>query len=79
MEQTNEKKVNAFSSKIGLVTGALLVGLGLWMIFMRPDSNKAIAYFMVVYGAFRLGLAVYANFLRKKNTDNTETDFTQES
>ncbi len=70
MENTNEKKVNAFSSKLGLITGALLVALGLWLIFSRPDSNKAIAYFMVVYGAFRLGLAVYANFLRKKRIEN---------
>ncbi|MBK7689914.1 MAG: hypothetical protein IPK62_07560 [Bacteroidetes bacterium] len=78
MDNTNEKKVNAFSSKLGLITGALLVALGLWLIFYRADSNKAIAYFMVIYGAFRLGLAVYANFLRKKRIENAETDFTQE-
>ena len=78
MENNGQRKANVFSSKIGLVTGALLVALGLWMIFYKPDSNKTIAYFMIVYGAFRLGLAVYANFLRKKNTDITHTDYTQE-
>lgn len=78
MENTNEKKVNVFSSKLGLITGALLMALGFWLIFYRTDSNKAIAYFMVVYGAFRLGLAIYANFLRKKREENTDMDFTQE-
>ncbi len=78
MENTNTNRANAFSSKIGLISGALLLALGLWIIFTRPDANKAIAYFMVVYGAFRLGLAIYANFLRKKNADTIESDYKQE-
>jgi uncharacterized membrane protein len=78
MENNVAPKANAFSSKIGLITGALLLGLGLWMLLYKTDANKAIAYFMIVYGAFRLGLAVYANFLRKKSAETTETDFTGE-
>ncbi|MCC7031014.1 MAG: hypothetical protein IT257_11970 [Chitinophagaceae bacterium] len=78
MENNSAPKANAFSSKIGLITGALLLALGVWMLMYKPDANKAIAYFMIVYGAFRLGLAIYANFLRKKSAESTQTDFTQE-
>lgn len=72
MENNNPKKGNVLSSKIGLVTGALLIVLGLWIILMRPESNKTIATIMVVYGTIRLGVAVYANFLRKKTTEEND-------
>ena len=78
MENNGRPNSTTMSTKIGLVTGALLLALGLWMLIYRTNANKTIAYFMVVYGAFRLGLAIYANFLRKKSTDINNTDFTQE-
>lgn len=78
MENKGQQKANVFSSKLGVITGALLMALGLWIVFYKPEANQYIAYFMIVYGAFRLGLAIYANFLRKKDTDITHTDFTQD-
>lgn len=68
----NNKQPNTFSSKIGLISGALLIGLGLWIVFTKPEANQYIAYFMIVYGAFRLGLAAYSNFLRKKQNPNDD-------
>lgn len=78
MENNTQQRASTVSTKIGLVTGALLLILGLWLLFYKTGSNKTIAYFMIVYGAFRLGLAIYANFLRKKSNEINTTDFTQE-
>ncbi len=78
MENNMTQRANTLSTKIGLVTGALLLILGLGLVFFKPDANKTIAYFMVVYGAFRLGLAVYANYLRKKPEANPDTEISEE-
>lgn len=64
----------AISTRIGLITGALLLILGIWLVAFKPDANKPIAYFMIVYGAFRLGLSAYATFLRSKKPNDENTD-----
>ncbi|QLH47295.1 MAG: hypothetical protein HWD58_17730 [Bacteroidota bacterium] len=61
-----------FSRYFGLISGALLLILGLFIILTRPHQNKTLAWFMVIYGTVRLGLAIYTAFLRK-NTPNDPT------
>lgn len=68
MENSNNNPRPTLTSKLGIITGALLLGLGLWIVFTKPEANPYIAYFMIIYGAFRLGLALYSSYLRKKDS-----------
>ncbi|MEZ5047789.1 MAG: hypothetical protein R2831_12455 [Chitinophagaceae bacterium] len=66
-----QKQKIQLSPKIGIFTGALLLGLGLFIIFQKNTNNKGLAYFMVVYGAFRLGLSLYTLY-KNKNINKIE-------
>ncbi len=68
MEQQPPKY--AWTNKLGIFTGALLLALGIFVLLKRPESGKALPVFMVVYGAFRLGMSVYQSYF-KKNTSDT--------
>ncbi len=64
--------------KMGIVTGALLMGLGVFLLWKKdPNVNRTLAIFMTVYGAFRMGMAIYqmknppADTLNDTPTDTT--------
>jgi hypothetical protein len=58
MEQP--KKQPEWMKKMGIVTGALLMGLGAYLLWKNdPNVNRPLAIFMTLYGAFRLGMAIY--------------------
>lgn len=67
MESSQNKKLPLVSSKVGLVTGAILLAIGLWIFFKKPETNKMLPYFMIIYGAFRLGHSAYMLNKHKKN------------
>jgi uncharacterized membrane protein len=58
----------AWSQNLGLLTGTLLLALGIFVLYARPEANKAIPVFMIVYGLFRLCFAIYQLYFKKKNT-----------
>ena len=44
--------------KMGIVTGALLMGLGAFLLWKNdPNVNRPLAIFMTLYGAVRMGMA----------------------
>jgi hypothetical protein len=57
----------AWSTKMGLATGALLLGLGLYVFRPANASSRALPVFMIVYGLFRIGFSSYQLFGKKKN------------
>ena len=70
MEQ--QKKQPEWMKKMGIVTGALLMGLGAFLLWKNdPNVNRPLAIFMTLYGAFRMGMAIY--LMKKTPTDNNNT------
>lgn len=68
MEQ--QKKQPEWMKKMGIVTGALLMGLGAFLLWKNdPNVNRPLAIFMTLYGAFRMGMAIYQ--MKKTPSDNT--------
>ena len=55
------------NSTLGLITGTLLLGLGIYALLTRPEGSKALPVFMAVYGLFRLGFSGYAMYKRKQD------------
>ena len=53
---------------MGLLTGALLLGLGLYAFIKTPANatSRALPIFMITYGLFRLGFSIYQNYFKKK-------------
>ncbi len=71
--EDNSKKFTRNAS-LGLITGTLLLGLGIYALITRPDGGKALPVFMVVYGLFRLGFSGYTMYKRKQNEANEENN-----
>jgi hypothetical protein len=69
MQMEEKSSKYAWSSKMGLATGALLLILGLFIFFTRPANatSRALPVFMIIYGMFRLGFSAYQLFGKKKN------------
>lgn len=67
MEENTTKY--AWSSKMGLITGALLLGLGLYAFIKSPANatSRALPVFMIIYGLFRLGFSIYQTYIKKKH------------
>ncbi|MFZ4754199.1 MAG: hypothetical protein ACOYLG_12710 [Chitinophagaceae bacterium] len=65
MMQNPSPKFNYF----GIISGALLLILGLYIVLSKTHQNKGLAWFLVVYGAFRLGLAIYTIYFRKNKNE----------
>jgi hypothetical protein len=65
--QENTNKYG-WSSKMGLFTGALLLGLGVYAFIKTPANatSRALPVFMITYGLFRLGFSIYQNYFKKK-------------
>ncbi|MBU3677536.1 MAG: hypothetical protein FGM54_10230 [Chitinophagaceae bacterium] len=76
MEQKGQQP--AWMKKMGIVTGALLMGLGGFLLWKKdPNVNRTLAIFMTVYGAFRMGMAIYQMKNPPADTPNeTPTDTT---
>lgn len=71
MEQPKQQP--NWMKKMGIVTGALLMGLGAFLLWKNdPNVNRPLAIFMTLYGAVRLGMAIYQN--RNSPTNNTGTN-----
>lgn len=66
MEENTNKY--AWSSKMGLFTGALLLGLGLYAFVKTPANatSRTLPIFMITYGLFRLGFSIYQQYFKKK-------------
>ena len=61
--------------KMGVVTGALLMGLGGYLLWKKdPNVNRTLAIFMTVYGAVRMGMAIYQMKNPPATPPSTETD-----
>ena len=73
MEQ--QKQQPDWMKKMGIVTGALLMGLGGFLLWKKdPNVNRTLAIFMTIYGAVRMGMAIYQMknppVDRSENTNN---------
>lgn len=66
MEENTTKY--AWNAKVGLFTGTLLLGLGIYGFVRTPAnaSSRALPVFMITYGLFRLGFSIYQNYFKKK-------------
>lgn len=67
--EDNSKKFSRNAS-LGLITGTLLLGLGIFALITRPEGSKILPVFMVVYGLIRLGFSGYTMYKRKKEAAN---------
>lgn len=65
----NSKPGDHWSTKLGLLTGPVMILLG--VIALRfSDKSPGMAYVIILFGLFRLGMSMYLYFSQKNNPNN---------
>ncbi len=63
--ENNDRKFN-LSRNLGVVTGPLIVGLGIFSLY-RGTAPQGLSILMIVLGTIRIGLTVYSFVRSNKN------------
>lgn len=62
----NSKPGGHWSTKLGLLTGPVMILLGL-LALRFSQKSPTLAYVIILFGFFRLGMSLYMFFQQKKN------------
>ena len=65
----NSKPGDHWSTKLGLLTGPVIILLGVIALNVS-DRSQGIAYVIILFGLFRLGMSMYLYFSKKNNPNN---------
>ena len=63
--ENNDRKFN-LSRNIGVVTGPLIVGLGIFSLY-KGTAPQMLSITMIILGVIRIGLTIYSFIQSKKN------------
>lgn len=61
----NSSPGNAWSTKLGLLTGPLMIGAGV-IALNNSDRSPYLAYLIIVMGVIRTGMSGYLYFKKKQ-------------